>query len=81
MQTLLRNNIVAFTAKPKDMIRLSRILNNLFTDGVFIQPVTTVETALHPVPEKDVTEGSEFLDDFSRLDEPKDNETDQQGPQ
>lgn len=51
------------------MITISQILHSLFGGEDPKPPVTTEETALHPVHEKDVTQGGEFLDDLIRTDD------------
>jgi len=56
---------------------LPEILRSLFTGNDIKPTVTTVETALHPVHEKDILDGSEFMDDQIRTDEAEENETDQ----
>lgn len=55
--------------KPKAMIPIAQILRSIFK-GEDPKPSTTSdEPALHPVHEKDVTQGGEFLDDLIRTDD------------
>lgn len=55
------------------MITISQILHSLFGTGDPKQPATE-ETALHPVHEKDITQGGEFLDDLIRTDDIEEDE-------
>ncbi|WP_119079219.1 hypothetical protein [Chitinophaga alhagiae] len=58
------------------MTVLSQILRALFGGPATTPVVTTVETALEEVHEKDVYQGIEFLDDPLRLDDPDENDMD-----
>jgi hypothetical protein len=49
------------------MKELTRLFRNIFAARE-VKP-TTVQTALEPFHEKDSNEGSEFLNDFSNLDD------------
>lgn len=54
------------------MITLSQLFYGLFTRR---EPaVTSVQTTLEPVHDEDATQGCEFLDDFSRLEEEPDDD-------
>lgn len=65
-----------FFKNPKDMKAL-RMLYSFFAGNHVTPTVTTVETALHPVHEKDILDGSEFMDDQIRTDETEEEETNQ----
>jgi hypothetical protein len=56
------------------MITISQILHSLFGTEDPKQPATTEEIAPHPVHEKDITQGGEFLDDLIRTDDIEEDE-------
>ena len=58
---------------PTIMKVLSEIFRSLFR-GNAMGKVTTVEEALNPIHEKNVYDGSEFLDDQIRTDEAEEDE-------
>jgi hypothetical protein len=57
------------------MSALTQIFNRLFANKATPHSVTLVQTPLEPVHEEDNNEGCEFLDDFSSLNEPSEEET------
>ena len=65
--------VLHYHLKPKAMIPIAEILRSLFRGGD-PKPPTTEEPAMHPVHEKDVTQGSEFLDDLIRTDDIEEDE-------
>ena len=56
------------------MTTIAQILRNLFfNENESVEPkVTTIETALHPPHERDIYEGSEFLNDLTRTEDAED---------
>ncbi|WP_346318395.1 hypothetical protein [Chitinophaga sp. YIM B06452] len=56
------------------MIPIAEILRSFFRGETSHPPVNAEETALHPVHEKDITQGSEFLDDQIRTDDIEEDE-------
>lgn len=54
------------------MTTIAQILRHLFFSGNVEPKVTTIETALQPPHEKDIYEGSEFLNDLIRMDDAED---------
>ncbi|SIO00889.1 hypothetical protein [Chitinophaga niabensis] len=57
------------------MKALSEIFRSLFRGNNTTPKVTTVEEALDPIHEKDIYDGSEFLDDQIRTDDAEEDET------
>ncbi len=60
--------------KPEIMKALSEIFRSLFGGNKRTPTVNTVEEALNPVHEKDIYNGSEFLDDQIRTDDTEEDE-------
>lgn len=59
---------------PVIMKAVSEIFRSLFRGNNVTPTVNTVEEALNPIHEKDIYDGSEFLDDQIRTDEAEDDE-------